>query len=485
MDTGEYTLGIPKSEERTDRVQEYHQSFMELINQCAEDTGDQDVLAVSKFLSNLNDIDLHLPDDFDPSMNITFSVGGEIPFMKEQIQHYWNEYNSSPEADSNIFECIVCGKTGNTEERLTKKIKGLPGGQSGGTSLISANENAYFSYGLEHSLISPICRVCAEKFTYALNTLLRKDTNHIRIGPIAYVFWVTEVKDLNIASLLDKPDPADVKVLLETVYGRHAGSTNLELEPFYAASLSASGSRVVVRDLINTTLEQVQDNLSDFFKAQQFTHGKYFGIYSLARSMVRDPLKELKSHHIQPLLKNALQKFPVPYWQLARALLRLKAESGRETSMTADARASLIKLVFTTNHHPLFKEGNMEELNSSVESPAYHCGRLLSVLEEIQEAAIPGVKSTIVDRFFGTASTAPASVFGRLVKGSQSHLGKLRKEKPGYHVKLQQKMAEVMQSIQAFPRTLSLEDQGLFALGYYHQRADRYAKHPAEPSNEE
>lgn len=127
----------------------------------------------------------------------------------------------------------------------------------------------------------------------------------------------------------------------------------------------------------------------------------------------------------------------------------------------------------------------MEELNPSVESPAYHCGRLLSVLEEIQEAAIPGVKSTIVDRFFGTASTAPASVFGRLVKGSQSHLGKLRKDKPGYHVNLQRKLADVMGAIHEFPRTLSLEDQGLFALGYYHQRADRYAKHEEEPAVEE
>ena len=493
MDTGEYALGIPKSEDRAERVEQYHQSFKELINQCAVDTDDKDIRAIADFLSNLEIESLELPNDFDPSMNVTFSVDGDLPFKREDIQEYWRQYNSSAEADTNEFECISCGKIGKVEERLTKKVKGLPGGQSSGTSLISANENAYFSYGLEHSLISPICRVCAEKFTYSLNTLLREENNHIRIGPIAYVFWMPNEKEIDIRSLLENPEPADVKALFETVYGRHAGSTGLDLQPFYAASLSASGSRVVIRDIISTTLTSIQENLTNFFSAQTLQHGRYFGIYSLASGMVRTVnvrgknaiIQQLEPHHIQPLLKCALQQKPIPRWMLQKVSQRIKAEIGEETFWYADIRASLIKLILTTNNHPLFKEGNMEELNPSVERAAYHCGRLLSVLEEIQEAAIPGVKSTIVDRFFGTASTAPASVFGRLVKGSQSHLGKLRKEKPGYHVNLQRKLADVMGAIHAFPRTLSLEDQGLFALGYYHQRADRYAKHEEEPAVEE
>lgn len=113
----------------------------------------------------------------------------------------------------------------------------------------------------------------------------------------------------------------------------------------------------------------------------------------------------------------------------------------------------------------------MSELDRDNPSPAYKCGRLLAVLEEVQRTALPGAKAGIVDRFFGTASSAPASVFGRLLRGAQPHLAKLERDMPGAYHRLQQSLEEVMQGLSGFPRTLSLEEQGLFSLGYYHQRA--------------
>lgn len=60
----------------------------------------------------------------------------------------------------------------------------------------------------------------------------------------------------------------------------------------------------------------------------------------------------------------------------------------------------------------------MVQLDPDNPNSAYRCGRLLAVLEAVQRLAIPGIKATVVDRFFGTASSAPASVFGRLVRGA-------------------------------------------------------------------
>lgn len=113
----------------------------------------------------------------------------------------------------------------------------------------------------------------------------------------------------------------------------------------------------------------------------------------------------------------------------------------------------------------------MVQLDSNHPSPAYRCGRLLAVLEEVQRLAVPRAKATIVDRFFGTASSAPASVFGRLLRGAQPHLAKLERDRPGAYHALQSRLEEVQAGLTGFPRTLTLEDQGLFALGYYHQRA--------------
>lgn len=113
----------------------------------------------------------------------------------------------------------------------------------------------------------------------------------------------------------------------------------------------------------------------------------------------------------------------------------------------------------------------MVQLDTDNPNPAYRCGRLLAVLEEAQRQAIPGIKATIVDRFYGTASSAPASVFARLLRGAQPHLSKLKRDRPGAYTNLQRRLEDIQAGISAFPRILKLEDQGLFALGYYHQRA--------------
>ncbi len=113
----------------------------------------------------------------------------------------------------------------------------------------------------------------------------------------------------------------------------------------------------------------------------------------------------------------------------------------------------------------------MVQLDASSQDPAYVCGRLLAVLERIQYAALGKTGSTITDRFYGKFSSAPASVVGTLFRKSQAHLAKLRKEKPGSEYALQGKLEEIQRPLTSFPRTLSLEQQGLFGLGYYHQRA--------------
>ena len=120
----------------------------------------------------------------------------------------------------------------------------------------------------------------------------------------------------------------------------------------------------------------------------------------------------------------------------------------------------------------------MVQLQTERTEAAYHCGRLLAVLEQIQQAALGrNVNTTIVDRFYGTASTAPATVFGTLLGQAQPHLSKLRRsnrENAAYA--LQNRLEEVLLKLPNFPRTLTLQEQALFALGYYHQRAHDHAQ---------
>jgi len=120
-----------------------------------------------------------------------------------------------------------------------------------------------------------------------------------------------------------------------------------------------------------------------------------------------------------------------------------------------------------------------ESLDASSTSPAYLCGRLLAIFERVQWAALGDVNATVVDRFYGTASTAPSLVFPRLFKSAEQHLSKLHGERPGQAVNLQKELEAVYLGLNDFPRLLPLADQGKFALGFYHQRAS-YRKPPAD-----
>jgi CRISPR-associated protein Csd1 len=103
----------------------------------------------------------------------------------------------------------------------------------------------------------------------------------------------------------------------------------------------------------------------------------------------------------------------------------------------------------------------------------YLLGRLFAVYEEIQRAALGKVNASIRDKFYGAASASPQKVFALIDRGSASHLGKIRKEKPGYEVVLRRDLAAIMEMMEPggmpYPASLSAEEQALFGLGYYHQ----------------
>jgi CRISPR-associated protein Csd1 len=112
----------------------------------------------------------------------------------------------------------------------------------------------------------------------------------------------------------------------------------------------------------------------------------------------------------------------------------------------------------------------------------YRLGRLMAVLERIQGAAQNNPNKTIVDRYYGAASTRPATVFPRLLALAQHHLAKLAGGSEAFY---QKKLGDVIDGIAPpIPSTLSLEEQGLFALGYYHQRQDFFKKNVGEPAVE-
>jgi CRISPR-associated protein Csd1 len=476
-DTAEYALGIARDPAKQLRVNDSHKSFKDLVARCGDQTGDPTVRAVQTFLELLDPAALELPDNFDAGGVVSFRVDGVDPVDLPAVREFWaanalgGMSSESAQGDPpSLMQCLVCGRDRPALERLPLKIKGIPNGQTSGLAIISANADAFLSYGLEASQIAPTCLECCESFSNGLNDLLRKRETSLRVGSLAYVFWTREEPSFSFADLLSQPDPTQVRAMLDAARSGKRATTEVDATPFYAAALSASGARVVVRDWLDTTVERARANLARYFRLQEIVDqtgepGRPMGIYALGAATVRDPGKGLSPETPKALLRLALAGGRLPRWLLYQAVRRNQVEGG-----VTRQRAALIKMVLASDAG--IREGDtLVELDAANRDPAYLCGRLLAVLENVQRAALPGINDSVTDRFFGSASSAPASVFGRLLQGARPHLAKLRRDRKPTHDALQRRLEEVMVGLPSFPRTLTLEQQGLFALGYWHQQA--------------
>lgn len=487
-DIGEYVLGLARDPAKQGRVDQAHRAFVALVHGCAAATGEPTVQAIQTFLDDGADLGDLRPIDYDPGLGITFRVDGILPIELPSVRAFWANDSAddvSGDADAGLVgaqsdratQCLVCGELRPPMKVLAYKWKGIPGGQTSGLALISANADAFESFGLEQSLIAPTCAACGELFSKAANDLLANTATRVRVGPVAYIFWTREKSAFSWATMFTDPGPEQVKALLTAAQRGQVGAVALDAERqgrFYAAAFSASGARVVVRDWLDTTVGEAQDHLARYFRLQTIVgldgaEAPPLKLVALAGATVRE-LKDLTARTTKTLLSTALGGGPVPKDLLFEAVRRCRA-----VGEVTRPQAALIKMVLLSEREQRLEgsvtEGEFVRLDPGNQTPAYLCGRLLTVLESIQRAALGDVNATIVDRYFGTASSAPAAVFGKLLRGAQPHLSKLRRDRPGSYRALQQRLEEVQAGLQGFPKTLSLTDQGLFALGYYHQRA--------------
>jgi CRISPR-associated protein Csd1 len=492
-DTGEYVLGISKETSKPEKAKECHTQFKTLVQQCADETQESTVKAIALFLNSpeFDRAKAEIPKDFDPSEVVTFRVGNAIPadskYKFHRIEEFWARYTfgeTSEDTDSNnpVMPCLITGEVTTVVKRLPFLLKGVIGGQPSGTALVSANSSAFMSYGLQNSLTSPISRDAAEKFAKALNSLIanEQDRSRIYIGSTVYVFWTKEETGFNPLTFLDKPDPQAVANLLKSpLTAKQASSLNEN--QFYGLSLTANNARAVVRDWLETTVPNVEANLKAWFQKQRIVDSygaehRPLGAYTLAASVYRDAAKEMQPKVPTALIRSALHGDRLP----DELLLKLVRRNLVEREITYP-RAVLTKLIFSSDSNRNQMMIDMEQLNLNPnleggDRAAYYCGRLLAVLEATQRTAIGSVNASLTDRYYGAASSTPANAFPSLMRGARSHLAKLRKNMPGACKALEERIEEITVNLPTFPKTLNLQQQGLFALGYYHQRAsDRAA----------
>jgi len=269
----------------------------------------------------------------------------------------------------------------------------------------------------------------------------------------------------------------DVKLFLESIQnGRRPVDIDTQTQ-FFILGLSPNAARISVRFWHVSDIEDISRKLILHFndlKIEKQEHDpEYPSIWRLLIEVVpsRKGAKR-KTEDIPPTLAGQMirailngSKYPESFY--TTLISRIKTD--RQVNYM---RAAIIKAVLTRKYRS--KNINKEvsvALDKENKNVSYLLGRLFSVLEKAQQDAIPGANTTIRDRYYGSASSTPKIVFPQLMKLANHHISKAE-----YGYISDKRIEEIVQGINEFPAHLNLEEQGEFALGYYHQRNALFKK---------
>lgn len=490
-DNSKYMLGID-AEGTNKRVQDCFKAAKEKHLSVLKDVEGEMAQAVRLFFENWNpekaeefqEINANWEEITDGG-NLIFCMGMNYAQDDVLIKNAWERARNLGKAEREGI-CLVTGKRSEIS-RIHKTIKGVPGAQSSGAALVSFNAPAFESYGKEQSYNAPVSKYAEFAYTTALNYLLSQRDYTFQLGDSMIVFWADngeeEYQDIFTWSIDPKKDNQEEikRIFQDLKQNKPIILEDLKLNPeqkFYLLCLAPNAARLSVRFFYEDSFGNMLKNISDHYQRIEIVRPSWDEEELMSVKKMLDETVNKNSKDKTPVpnmaamvLKSILSDSNYPSSLYGNTLIRIRAEQGKITR----GRAAIIKAYLIKNCNWKEGEGYMG-LNEESVDKAYILGRLFSVLESIQMDANPGIKSTIRDRYFNSACTTPASVFPILIKLKNSHIKKIEREKGSARIYYEKLVTDLMAKLEEFPKQLSLEEQGKFDLGYYHQMQKKYEK---------
>lgn len=501
-DKTSYVLGVSASSKRT--AQE-HEAFKALHAKVLGDSEDVGLKALLKFLERWT------PDRFanDPlfaphreallDANVVFRLQNEKEFLhdKPAASVVW-KHQCEGSSDSRPSMCLVTGEH-SPAARLHPAIKGVMGAQSSGASIVSFNLDSFTSYGRQQGENAPVSESAAFAYATALNHLLRRENRQqLLLGDATVVFWAQGNQEEEAESLMRlffDPKDEDARaarklgdVLEQIRLGLPLKNLELGLDDdtrIFVLGLSPNASRLSVRFWEMQSLSIFAARLARHYEDLRLEPPPWRSPPAAWRLLLATaPVQngKSKSEDVPPQLAGEVMRAilsggPYPYNLLGTILMRMRADGD-----ISGTRVALCKAVLTRAarmRHQGIHQGELPvSLDPHNKDPGYLLGRLFSTLEGVQRAALGDqINSTLCDRYYGAASATPAGVFPALLRNARHHLSRLRKDKRGLSIMLEKQIGEIVDLVgTAFPKSLRLEAQGRFAIGYYHQTQFRFAR---------
>jgi CRISPR-associated protein Csd1 len=524
-DNSAFVLGIPEQTEKDKRYgSRRFEVFRKLNTEILAKANSAFARAVIAFLQKHNPqtarqhpvIARHLEALLEGG-NLIFQVNGRNALDDPEIKRVWEEHKLGQEAIQ--MQCLVTGKV-EPIARLHPSIQGVRDANPTGASLVGFNERSYESYNRMkgQGLNSPVSQRVASGYGVALNYLLsnQNPNRKIYLGDTTVVYWA-ESEDKGYASAFaalinpeflegESAEGQSARKKAEKKMGETAEKVQKgqaldtaklregldDSTRFYVLGLASNAARLAVRFYLTEPFgvfaERIMQHYEDLKIQKEFTNQPdYLSPYRILAECVSpkvtrrdDEVKQSWSLLGGALMRAILTGAPYPEGLYAAMLNRIRHDSDEEKRSVkinyvraAYIKAHLLRKYRRQDHNP-YQEALQMSLNESFTHPAYVLGRLFAVLEKAQREAIgQNINATIKDRYFTSACATPASVFPTLLRLAHHWTGKA--EYGGISDRRIQDLLGMLDA-KPFPSRLTLDEQGVFALGYYHQRAAFYAK---------
>ena len=499
-----YLFGLDANKEElfeSDKAKKSHAAFVQKNVEFFEGLDHPLAKAFLEFVKNWdpsaetgNEHLLSIAKEYAQS-RFAFTLEGRPDVMLQdldEVKAKWGKISAAEQGEDEVIaQCPVLGEE-LPVARLHNKIKGVRDGQSSGCSLVCFNNDSENSYGKEQSYNSAVSEKAMNQYTEALNHLMKEPLHNAYVsgtGMTIVHFAMTDdekpyVRNFNRCVLLSKQEELEPPenetdreieaAVKNTLYGT---ATTFDVRckdnvEYCIFGLVPNASRLSVRFCYRNTFGVLRKNVERYHA--DFAIGEAGGappIWMACKSLLRPMSNEdIPSDYAQSFLDAILNGSPFPVKILSAAVRRVRTDF-----YVSDVRAGLIKACLVRKNNK-YKEVIKMGLNKDNHDAAYLCGRLFAVLEKIQKDSVPGVKlnRTVKDTYFTSASATPAAIFARMIPLSQKHLAKIENE--GAVRYLDNLVTDIINDIAAFPKTLSLEEQAEFILGYYQQNKDLYTK---------
>ena len=395
--------------------------------------------------------------------------------------------------------CMISGEVAPIA-RLHHSIKGVGGAQSSGASIVSFNQDSFESFNKKQGGNSPVSKQIADQYVKALNYLLRKETNRkFSVGDATTVFWaIAENEDkeadqaenflsaLLNSSTTDEQETGKLQKFLDIVSkGRPLKEFESDLNPnteIFILGLAPNASRLSIRFWQTGTLEFFADKIAQHYRdlrLEPLPWNTPPSIWKLVMETTpsrkgKHEAKDVLPHLAGEMMRAIISGRNYPYSLLTTIVMRMRTDGDISCLRVALAKAVITRKIRINNN----EEELPVSLDKNCDNHGYQLGRWFAELENAQQSALgKDVGATIKDQYYGSASANPAATFPTLIRKYHNHISKLDRDRAGLAVIIEKNISEIVDKLPSeFPNTLTIEDQGRFAIGYYHQRSLRFTK---------